>query len=326
MVITKLQYAAPLWLNQNLDIYQEFWNQAMMKITGSMLYPNRDIIELALHLPPLHIQLEILNVKFFCKILSGKDFATATLAQAEGSLYALYHNQLTAVRKYLVWRNGVNGQSTETGRSQRHIDIMQMATTQNVIYTKEDIIQHQQNIWIDHIRNKLMQKTTTRTNLKVTQIIDKLSRTSIILHNNNSLFNHGTSKKEDSIIMDYLHGNSLLFGRNRYTITGDESEKHCVFCDCPIDTPKHQLLECNKLADSTQYAFASSMINSRYSDYIQEVLVPTDKKIQNIFIERIRFMVPKQDSYNIKACNISRLALEVKSIEQSTSIDTQKKI
>ena len=65
-VLTKLHYAAPLWLGKNLDVYKSFWNKVIMKITGAMLYPHRELTELVLHLPPLEIQLETLTVKFLC--------------------------------------------------------------------------------------------------------------------------------------------------------------------------------------------------------------------------------------------------------------------
>ena len=64
-VLTKLHYAAPLWLGNNIDCYKLLWNNIIMKISGAMLNPHRELMELALHLPPLEVQLEILNVKFF---------------------------------------------------------------------------------------------------------------------------------------------------------------------------------------------------------------------------------------------------------------------
>ena len=91
VVLTKLNYAAPLWLDKNLGTYKDFWNKIIMKISGATLYPNRDLVELAIHVPPLHIQLEILMIKFLCKAMSSHDHVTATLIQMEGSLYKEFH-------------------------------------------------------------------------------------------------------------------------------------------------------------------------------------------------------------------------------------------
>ena len=74
MILTKLHYASPLWLGGHLDLFKGFWNKVIMKISGAMLNPNRQLTELVLHLPPLDIQLEIYTVKFLCKVLGSKDF------------------------------------------------------------------------------------------------------------------------------------------------------------------------------------------------------------------------------------------------------------
>ena len=87
-------------MTNNIKIYSDLWNKIIMKITGAMLYPNRDIIELALQLPPLHIQLEILMDKFFCKAISGGDFITSILAQTECSLYVEFHQQILAIKGF----------------------------------------------------------------------------------------------------------------------------------------------------------------------------------------------------------------------------------
>lgn len=58
-----------------------------MKMSGATLNPNWEITELALHLPPLDIQLNMLTVKFMCKTLKYQDLITPLLAQVDGSFY-----------------------------------------------------------------------------------------------------------------------------------------------------------------------------------------------------------------------------------------------
>ena len=101
---------------------------------------------------------------------------------------------------------------------------------------------------------------------------------------------HGATKREDG---------TLLFRTIRYAISEYENEKYFVFCDWPVYTPKHQQLEWKELVDRTHHTLANSLGNLKYADYIQEVLVLTDKKIQNIFIERVTFMIRKYETFNI---------------------------
>ena len=75
--------------------------------------------------------------------------------------------------------------------------------------------------------------------------------------------------------MDYIHCNSLIFGNVRSAIDDDSSEESCIFCNMPNDSPEHQLLLCTEVADNTQHIFASK-IKANNTNYIQEVLVPTE--------------------------------------------------
>ena len=84
LILTKMHYAAPLWLYKNLHLYKEFWNKVVLKISGAMLNPNRDLVELEMQLPPLNMQLEVLTVKFLCKVISDGDFLISLLLQVDG--------------------------------------------------------------------------------------------------------------------------------------------------------------------------------------------------------------------------------------------------
>ena len=84
-MLTKLHYASPLWLHDNLEVFKKFWNNVVMRTSGAMLNPHREVTELALHLPPLEVQLNMLTTKFLCKCLTSGDFISSLLLQIEGS-------------------------------------------------------------------------------------------------------------------------------------------------------------------------------------------------------------------------------------------------
>ena len=143
-VLTKLFYGAPLWLHKNQGLFKQFCNNLIMKISGATLYPNRDLTELMLHLPPLNIQLCSLTVKFMCKALKDQDVITSVLAQIDGSLYNEFHNQLVAVRNFIAWK-------TQRTRSTRNIDLLSEETHKAITYTRNDIIQYQDHLWKQQI-------------------------------------------------------------------------------------------------------------------------------------------------------------------------------
>ena len=78
VVLTKLLYGGVVWLSNNLSIFDSLWNDVMLKCSGSMFYPHRELTELMLQLPPLDVQLEILTIKFLCKCLNSKDMMSSS--------------------------------------------------------------------------------------------------------------------------------------------------------------------------------------------------------------------------------------------------------
>ena len=157
IVLTKLHYAAPLWLDKNMDCYKSFWNKVIMKISGAMLNPHRELTELALHLPPLEVQLETLTVKFFSKALTSKDFVSSVLLQVDGMLHSEFHAQLSAIKNYLVWKN-------DGKRRARDIDLLDPENQQLARYNKDEIEVYQQKIWMDRIQNRIQVRNRTSLN------------------------------------------------------------------------------------------------------------------------------------------------------------------
>ena len=95
MILTKLMYAAPIWLWKNLETFKSFWQSSFMKIIGAYLYPSRALSEIALHLPPLEILLETQTVKFLCKVLSSDDTLTSTLCKLKEQFQTFFTSKLS---------------------------------------------------------------------------------------------------------------------------------------------------------------------------------------------------------------------------------------
>ena len=224
MILTKVHYAAPLWLHTNLHTYKDFWNSAIMKITGAMLNPSREITEVSLQLPPLDIQLEILTVKFLCKCLTADDIMTSIILQAEGSLGKCFHEQFRAVKSFLSWRTNYKNPA-------RKIELIDSNNRSLALYTKEMMTEYQHVIWMKQIRNRtISSKASSDHDEVLLEVANNILVTKSILSKENSLFNFNTTKEEDSFLLDFIHGNSLIFGNRRKTMLGDDMLALCFFC------------------------------------------------------------------------------------------------
>jgi len=283
MILTKLMYAAPIWLWKNIDSFKSLWQSAFMKITGAFLYPSRALTEIALHLPPLEVLTEVQTAKFLCKVLSSDDNVTSTLLQIEGSVPELFHHQLLSLKEFIHWKY-----PEEFGRRTHFVDLLQVKQKGlSLHYTKDEILHYQEHRWKRLLTSQMSVVGSTQTNDKVAQVLEKMQSNNVNFDRNNFLFNHRTTKQEDSHIMDFIHGNSPIFGNCRERMgLGDNS---CYFCQNQEDDPLHQLFNCEEVQDSSYSNLLEVIVNPQ--DYVNEVLLPRDRTVQRRFIERIEFLM-----------------------------------
>ena len=174
-------------------------------------------------------------------------------------------------------------------RGVRDCDLLDPAYQQLAQYSKEEMLKYQQKIWTDRIMNRSQFRSHSSTNdEKVQNIAKRIRNSEVILDKNNFLFNHNTTKGEDSYIMDYMHGSSLIFGNIRSTIDKDMEEDFCYFCNNTNDSQGHQLLGCTEVADLTHDKLQQQIDGTQ--QYVEEIVLPKDKTLQRIFIERIIFL------------------------------------
>ena len=88
-------------------------------------------------------------------------------------------------------------------------------------------------------------------------------------------------------MLDFLHGNSVIFGNVRKKLESQNSDL-CFFCQVSKDSPSHQLFFCSQLEDESREELLDS-IEDTY-DFQQEVMFPSGKKVQAAFIRRVKFI------------------------------------
>ena len=108
-------------------MFDSFWNDVILKCSGSMYYPHRELTEIALQIPPLEIQLKVITVKFLCKCLTSTDFMNSILHQIDGSLQTQLHQQLQSLKDFLTWKTAT--------RSRRLLDLIDPSLTEAAHYS-----------------------------------------------------------------------------------------------------------------------------------------------------------------------------------------------
>ena len=150
--------------------------------------------------------------------------------------------------------------------------------------------QYQQTVWFTRSTNMAIQSASHNISVLI-NTISRIQTNKIILDKTNNIFNYNTTKREDSFILDFVHGSSFLFGNCRKTVLDEDSD--CYFCAISTDSPEHQLLHCSELAEYTQQQLLKHL--SSQSHYIEEIIAPMKQEIQKAFIDRVRFLIVQHD-------------------------------
>ena len=247
-----------------------------------MLNPHRELTEIALHLPPLEVQLQMLSVKFMAKCLTSDDFMSSVLLQAEGSLQNQFQDQLSAIKTFIAWKR-----DPSRIRS-RQVDLLEPSTQTLAHYSKAEIREFEMYSWTERNKHRTqMRKTSSETDETVLELMNTMQCQSLSLNKDNFLFNYNTTKAEDSYLLDYIHGNSFLFANTRGNLLGEENK--CSFCQENFDNRQHQLLECKEVQDDSHRVFDKCIKN--HKKYLLEVLSSNKSEGKQVaFINRVRFL------------------------------------
>ena len=88
IVLTKLLYAAPVWLDKNLDIYKDFFARALLKLAGSEFHLPWAAASMLINMPTLDIMVNTCTVKFIhfiLKCLRSADVVNGLFLQVEST-------------------------------------------------------------------------------------------------------------------------------------------------------------------------------------------------------------------------------------------------
>ena len=290
IVLTKLLYAAPIWLNKQINKFSGFWNSVILKCSGATLNPHRDLTEMILQLPPLEVQLEKLTLKFLCKSMTQQDFMSSIIVQVDNTKSHMLKAPVKTLKDFIATKLGT--------RTSRNIDLLDENVHELYHYNKHEIEQFMFKRWLNMIKNRcLLGRKSSDKDRVLLELVNEfqLSDTELTrkYQKNIFIFNNGTTKRSDSYICDFIHGNSVIFGNIRKSVYKGESDM-CQFCLEHQDSPVHQLFYCEQLKDNTVDALISEI--NCIECYQKEVLFPKDKEVQLAFIRRVAYLEEKHES------------------------------
>ena len=284
VVLTKLLYGSMIWLHKNLDTFNSFWNDIILKCSGSMYYPHREVTEIALQLPPLDVQLEVITVKFLCKCLSGNNFMNSVVLQVDGSLHNILHDHMRSLKNFLAWKKGI--------RSARNIDLTAFSNSNEVCYSKEEMIRYTSHLWLVRAKNICLIK---KRNSRGDQLILKAaSIPTAAVTKKSYIFRYNTTRYMDTRIMEFIHGSSDRFQNFYQSRLGNTLVQDlCNYCETGKDSPSHQLFDCIALEDHYRREL-ERLIDSK-EDYLHHLLIDGNEIIHRLFYKRVEFI----DSINL---------------------------
>ena len=177
------------------------------------------------------------------------------------------------------------------------MDISHPEYTDLAVYTKKEIQLYQQKIWLEAVENRIKHKKMSATNEeKIHRIIHVIRSKELLLDNHNFLFRFNSDKRTDSFTMDFIHGNSNIFGHIREE---EEARKLCLFCNMRESKPEHQLIECPEVQDNSYQQLISSWASQHQgAGLMTDILAPEvdNSKLQNAFVKRVKFIIEQHDS------------------------------
>ena len=278
VVLTKLLYAAPIWLNKNLDIFSDLMSRALLKIHGGQLHIPKAMSEVIANIPPLSLLLEMVSLKFCLKGLSSDYEMQAFIMQLEDTPSHPFYIHTIWLKKYIAEKNKLHSYRSINFFNLQHDDLF---------YKKESIDLYQYHKW-----DSLIRRTEISHFIEKDQHITSKDLEIIKTENikNFPLLKRYFNRNSSSDILDFLHGRCLLFGKFKKTLNQSESEI-CEDCDFTEDTSAHKLFDCPAFCGTTRNNLIAHFDDEiSFSNY-QICVIFGETDVKKAFSEHVQFIM-----------------------------------
>lgn len=279
MVLTKLMYAAPVWLDQQLEIFNNLWSRVLLKLVGSAYHTEKAITEALLNLPPLEIQLEIITVKFLLKCLYSDDEMIAILLTVDDNPQHPVFTKAQQLKKYILWKTNLKSNNRCSTRRADLINFLQVPELS--YYTKGGMQDYSNALWWRRLKH-------THPHLDTEHWGDS---------NYKFIFPRGSDRGENTRQVEFIHGHSLSFQNFSKTV-GLSQTNDCILCNqAQTDSNSHQLFECIAFECEFRKELLNLMDNN-IADFQWHLSVSTGKssEIISVFLKLASFIVERKET------------------------------
>ena len=259
IVLSKLLYAAPVWLNNQAHIFKKFYSRVCLKISGSTHFPQQNLALVSMGLEPLSVRYDVMVVKFILKSLHSDGNMNGMILQIEGSRTHPFYHHTSLVKKYLKYKDN----SISFGRSSVTPSLAEIDES-FMYYTKADMEHFKSLLWNELLgREESFMMAQDRHGTSSSPTVPMM-----LINIHKQLFHRTSSRMTDTKVMIMIHGHSRHFNSFKHSL-GLNSGPLCNSCGIQ-DNNLHQLLECPKY-------------NSTYREPLQTLI--TDSTIWTLILE-----------------------------------------
>ena len=258
IVLTKLLYAAPVWLDKHLDIFKDFFARARLKLAGSEFHLPRAAASMLINMPPLDIMVNTCTVKFILKCLTSADVMNGLVLQVESTPGHPFYRHSTLVRQFVKW-------NSKTDVAVRNIDLVEIRR-KYLVYDKALMGQYVGYLWDRELNSDstlIVKHRDITTKMYVTISTPFLLR--------------AESRKNQVHFLDFLHGRSARFRNFKKSVKLTSSDI-CGDCSVARDSNIHKLFQCPQFSGPEREEFIES-IGGEEDHFEEQVLFAEDVAI-----------------------------------------------
>lgn len=276
-VLTKLMYAAPVWLCSNQDFFKNFLSKVLLKILGSQVHIPKCMAEVASNIPPLWLSLELMVVKFCLKALTSDDEMRALILSLEDLPRHHYYT-------HIVWTKIYLAEKTDTA-SQRSINLLEFSDSE-LSYTSKEMKLYQSSKWDKSIINTEMQFFLDSDHITTPEDSRMVStlRSGLL-----PIVSRSDTRVGTSDLLDFWHGRSMRFNSFRKTMKQTLADT-CEDCHLAGDSSRHKLFECPTMSGLTRDILVQQLGECGATNYRLEVIFGK-KEIKYAFREHVWYII-----------------------------------
>ena len=298
VILTKILYAAPVWLRQRTDFFKGLLSRARLKITGGQVHIAKPLSELLASVPPIEVLVETVVTKFVLKGLAAKDNISAKLLQIEAEQNHEFFWQIAATKRYLAWKsNQLDGvQIQDSNRDSIRAINLGNLDPDTFMYSKEEMRQYTCNLWDRSLKSSVSHLTRedpfsiipTHSQEEIASLINSEATLDFPIVPRNM------SRQTSSQVLDFVHGRSLRFQDFSFSYLHYERSltvPNCLECGQLPDSTFHKLFECTAIRDVEGLREELKVISSYEMNFHLPLIFSKDKQVKSDFRKLVRAVI-----------------------------------